>query len=122
MEEAKGYGYTYDSMDRVIAMSSAEEAVTQYTYDFEGNVTGQSTPEYQGVTVEDSDYYRYTYDGTGNLVKVTAPDGGVTEYGYDVNKWIDNKDSQSYENVTIYPNNIISSHHIGLANYKGFSG
>ena len=83
IEEADGYTYVYDSMDRVIAMSSPEEIVTQYTYDFEGNITGQSTPQYQSVELLTADMYRYVYDGTGNLVRVTAPDGGVTEYGYD---------------------------------------
>ena len=83
MEEAKGYTYTYDSLDRLIASASPEDAVSAYRYDMEGNVTGQSRPEYAGYTVEDEKSYLYTYDNVGNVVKVSAPDGGITTYGYD---------------------------------------
>ena len=83
MEEAKGYTYTYDSMDRLIASATPEEAVSGLGYDIDGNVTAQGMPEYAGYTVEDTEYYRYTYDSVGNLIKVTAPDGGITTYGYD---------------------------------------
>ncbi|MBP3578363.1 MAG: S8 family serine peptidase, partial [Lachnospiraceae bacterium] len=83
IEEAKGYTYTYDSLDRLVSSANPENAVSDFGYDVEGNVTKQGMPEYAGYTVEDEKSYRYTYDSVGNIIQVTAPDGGVTTYAYD---------------------------------------
>ena len=73
-----GYRYTYDAMDRVIAVeerSAADSATTRYEYDVAGRLRRAISPDGSDVV--------YDYDVMGNRVAETSAAGGVTRYTYD---------------------------------------
>jgi Ig-like domain CHU_C associated len=73
--------YSYDELGRVVWMAQQPTAfpyafVTQYEYDFLGNVLTTSTKAYSGSTSRDAFYHHYEYDRNKRLKKVyTSLDG-----------------------------------------------
>jgi hypothetical protein len=73
--------YSYDELGRVVWMAQQPTAfpyafVTQYDYDFLGNVLTTSTKAYSGSTSRDAFYHHYEYDRNKRLQKVyTSLDG-----------------------------------------------
>jgi hypothetical protein len=73
--------YSYDELGRVTAMLQAPKALplkflTQYEYDFLGNVLTTSTRAFNNDTEQDAFYHHYEYDRNKRLTKVsTSRDG-----------------------------------------------
>jgi hypothetical protein len=73
--------YSYDELGRVVWMAQQPTTfpyafVTQYVYDFLGNVLTTSTRAYSGSTSRDAFFHHYEYDKNKRLVKVyTSLDG-----------------------------------------------
>jgi len=80
LPEQRSTEYSYDASGQLVSMTrkgdaNTADAVTQYAYDNNGNVTQVTDPE-GGVT-------RYTYDVMGNVLTLTDPRGNVWQYTYD---------------------------------------
>ncbi len=73
--------YSYDELGRVVWMAQQPTTfpyafVTQYVYDFLGNVLTTSTKAYSGSTSRDAFFHHYEYDKNKRLEKVsTSLDG-----------------------------------------------
>jgi hypothetical protein len=73
--------YSYDELGRVVWMAQQPTTfpyafVTQYVYDFLGNVLTTSTKAYSGSTSRDAFFHHYEYDKNKRLLKVyTSLDG-----------------------------------------------
>jgi hypothetical protein len=73
--------YSYDELGRVVWMAQQPTTfpyafVTQYAYDFLGNVLTTSTRAYSGSTSRDAFFHHYEYDKNKRLLKVsTSLDG-----------------------------------------------
>lgn len=67
--------YEYDSLGRIITVTTGSGEVTRYTYD--------GCDQLSGILYADGGHVSYEYDKNDNLTNVTDRTGKVTEYQYD---------------------------------------
>lgn len=67
--------YEYDSLGRIITVTTGSGEITRYAYD--------GCDQLSGIQYADGGCVSYEYDKNDNLTKVTDRTGGVTEYQYD---------------------------------------
>ncbi|MBM3150085.1 MAG: RHS repeat-associated core domain-containing protein, partial [Chloroflexi bacterium] len=87
--------YTYDALDRLIALTNPDSQTIQYAYDSVGNRTRITYPSgkvvnyfFDGLnrlkTVTDgAAITQYTYDAVSNRTRIEFPNSIVTTYNYD---------------------------------------
>lgn len=88
--------WSYDALDRVVAVTDALGKATGYSYDAVGNRVGLTYPSGESVTYEfdrlnrlhqvtdwEGQAVKYSYDAAGHMTAMDLPNGVRTSYAYD---------------------------------------